>query len=878
MKEQDYPTHFGEWMKRRRSGLDLTQGELAERGGCSVHALRKIESGERRPSKQLARLLASALEVGEEELETFVRVARGELPFERLRSSAPRAAAEIAAASVRWHGACQRSASCRLPFPPTPLLGREAELAALERLFKDHQCRLLTLTGLGGIGKTRLAVEFARRQCARFPGGVVYAPLTSINSAELIIPAVADALEYAFSGPTDSKEQLFNYLAASTSGRLLMVLDNMEHLLGPPTQTDNEMDAAAVVAEILARLPNVRILTTSRERLNLRGEWTYELHGLPVPAPEFPERLEEYSSAVLFIQSARRTRADFQVASNPNEQSAVIRICQLLEGIPLAIELAAAWVETLSCGEIADEIASNIDFLTTSMRDVPQRHRSLRATFDHSWKLLSEAEKGALCRLSVFQGGFDREAAGKVAVATLPLLASLVSKSLVRRKEDGRYDLHEVIRQYAGSHLSDDPVLSNATLKRHCAHYLNLVADREQDLKSTAQQEAIQELTEEMDNIRAAWAWAVEHKLTSLLDAAVRSLGWMFEVSGLLREGIEQLEHLIRMQPAEAGSEWAKVLGSALTQQGLLYFRTGQFPNAQQRYESAIDMLRSYGDTAVLADALVFLGVIKLLMGEFAQSLSLLEEGLTCARVANDRWFEAYAIYNLGYIDSLMGEYEKGYARMQSGLNVWRALGDPHSISLGLNYLVTTMIRLGRHEEARMAMHESIALCERTGNRWGMGTAYRYLGLATMAAGELTEAQKHFRRSLEIFGEYIEGWDIARTLTYLGQATLLRGDIAEAKALFLEALRLAKGFDSLPLMQDAVAGLAQVEAGSGERERALELAMWVLSRHAVDPEMRAFTQQMRAGVEAGLDPVRVRALKERSADLLLEEITAAFLA
>ena len=794
--ELDTPVSFGEWLKRRRKTLDLTQEELAERAGCSIFALRKIEAGERRPSKQLAGLLAAALDISAEDKPTFIRVARGDLTLERLRASKPN--------SQPASPSDLQSAPHHLPLSPTPLLGRDSELAAMEKIFRDPQCRLLTLTGMGGIGKTRLAIEFASRQCGKFPDGVHYVPLASVNSAELIVPVIAEALEFSFSGPVDPQEQLFNYLAHGVKQPTLLVLDNLEHLLAQSSL------AAELVAEILQRFVNIKLLCTSRERLNLQGEWTYELHGLAVPPSEFIDRLEDYSAAELFLQRARQINAEFELTEA--ERPALVRICRLVEGIPLAIELAAAWVGALSCAEIAQEIETNIDFLTTSMRGIPERHRSLKATFDHSWKLLSEAERGALSRLSAFHGGFDRAAAEKVAGANLPILASLVAKSLVRRTAGGRYDLHEIIRQYALARLGEDESCFVETRDRHCEYYLHFASRYERKLKSGLQQTAMQEMTVELDNLRSAWDWGIQRKKSEMLGGSVRAFGWFYEVGGMIHDGIEQLELLVQtLRDTPRDVRMNKALGSTLVHQGLLYFRSGQFDRAQELYNQSIAILRSVHAQAPLADALIFSGTIKHLNGDYLEAKTLLEEGIQYAQAANDPWFTAYGIYNLGHVDSLMGEYQKGYEQMQAGLKLLRELGDPHSISLGLNFLVETQIALKRYDEAIASMRESIALCERTKNRWGMGTAYRYLGLATMAVGQYAEAQSHFRKSLEVFGEYFIGWDIARTLIYLGETYILSGDPSKAKTILLDALRLARDTHSPPLMLEAITGLASLE-------------------------------------------------------------------
>ena len=866
MEDQNSPVIFGEWLRRRRKTLDLTQEELARRAGCSVFTMRKIESGERKPSKQLAGLLAQALEIPNEDLQTFMRVARGELIADRLRQPSFPAVASLSTSRPV-------SPASRIPLQFTPLIGRDAELAAMEKLLDDPQCRLLTLTGLGGIGKTRLAIEFAARQLPAFPGGVFYIPLASVNSTEAIVPAIADVLEFGFSGPTDPEEQLVSYLASGIQHAALMVLDNLEHLLVQPAADDGQSGVVELVSEILWRSPNVKILGTSSERLNLQGEWTYELHGLPVPPLEFSGKLDDYGAAALFMQRARQAKASFEFTED--QQPHLAHICNLLEGIPLALELAAAWAAMLSCQEIAQEIRSSTDFLTTSMRDIPRRHRSMRASFDHSWKLLSDEERQALCRLSVFQGGFDRKAADQIAGAALPVLASLDAKSLVRRTETGRYDLHEVIRQFASSHLNDDPRCPE-THERHCECYLSFAREHEKSLKSATQQEAVRHLTNEIDNIRAAWTWAIHHEKYAELGQAVRSLGWYFEVAGLYREGIEQLEPLAQTLKAQPHDHpWRRVLGMTLIQQALLYFRKGEFDRAQALYEESIIVLRPIGDKALLADALVFLAIILHSRGEYDRAKSLVDEGLILARAGHDRWFEALAIYNLGYIASLMGRYAEGHEQMQAGLAMWRALGDPHSIALGLNYLVPTLSKLGRYEEAKAFMHESIALCEQAKNRWGMGTAYRFLGLATLAAGQFAEAQIHFRKSLEVFGEYFVGWDIARSLTYLGDATLLSGDSTGARRIYLDGLQLSLQEKAIPIALDALAGLARLQAQAGRAEQALVLCHCILSHPSGERETKDRVEQLRAEVEPKLstpqvESARVKA-REKAFDGIVQE-------
>ena len=380
-----------------------------------------------------------------------------------------------------------------LPAPRTSFVGRASELDEIDRLLGDPDCRLLTLVGPGGAGKTRLALEAAGRRIERYPHGVHFVPLVSVASPELLAPAVAESIQFAIDGVHSgfsAQEQLLDYLGERST---LLVLDNFEHLV----------EGADLLAEIIERAPKVELLTTSRERLNVQSEWVLDVHGLGLT-----ENGDGGSGALrLFVERATQVEPGFSL--DDDEDLEARRICGLVDGLPLGIELAASWVSVLSCAEIADEIERNIDFLATSMRDVPERHRSLRAAFDQSWRLLSGEQQQALARLSVLRGDFGREAAVAVADADLRLLSELVSKSLVRRSGFGRFELHELLRQYAAERLAASPGEERDAHERHARHYAAMLLERQAALMVPELAVARDELRGELDNLRAAAEWVV---------------------------------------------------------------------------------------------------------------------------------------------------------------------------------------------------------------------------------------------------------------------------------------------------------------------------------------------------------------------------------
>jgi predicted ATPase len=361
-----------------------------------------------------------------------------------------------------------------LPAQTTPFVGREAVLAEIAERLQDPGCRLLTLIGPGGSGKTRLALEAAAARLEEYEHGAFFVPLAPLQSAESIVPTVTEALGIRFYDAGPPRRQLLDYLRQK---RMLIIMDNFEHLLPPAGEWDE--GGAGLMTDILKTAPDVRILTTSRAGLNVQGEHLFPVAGMdlpPLPSPEDGKggqpqtvggREGEYSAVKLFLTSARRVQPGFELT--PANQADVVRICRLVEGMPLGILLAAAWAPMLTPAEIVAQIRSGLDFLETDLRGVPERQRSMRATFDHSWRLLTQREREVFQALSVFRGGFTQEAAQEVTGASLRTLLGLVNKSFLERTPTGRYQVHELLRQYAQEKLDQEPTASQAVHDRHCA-------------------------------------------------------------------------------------------------------------------------------------------------------------------------------------------------------------------------------------------------------------------------------------------------------------------------------------------------------------------------------------------------------------------------
>ncbi|MBV7331016.1 AAA family ATPase [Chloroflexi bacterium TSY] len=419
--------------------------------------------------------------------------------------------------------------SHNLPTPSTSFIGRSEEVVEICRLLREEpECRLLSLIGSGGIGKTRLAIEVASGLKEEFDDGVYFVGLAAVSEPILIVSAIADVLGLTFSGRQDPKIQLLAYLRER---HLLIVVDNFEHLL----------DGAELLADIVTSAPNVQLLVTSRERLNLQEEWNFTLQGMG-----FPQRIEEHDSVSgypaiqLFLQRARQAETMFNPTDD--EINHIGRICQLVGGAPLGIELAAAWVSTLSCHEIAQEIEQSLDFLTTSLQNVPERHRSIRAVLAQTWQRLAADEQEVMRKLSLFQGGFTYDVAKEITGVSLPMLVRLADKSLLRRSGEsirsGRYNMHDLIQRFAQEKLAEQPAEAEPVQHQFCCYFADRLQALEPDLLNERQGQVYIWIRQEIHNIQASWDYALQEEPVDVVDQFIESLGNYYAINARYHQGL----------------------------------------------------------------------------------------------------------------------------------------------------------------------------------------------------------------------------------------------------------------------------------------------------------------------------------------------------
>ena len=535
-----------------------------------------------------------------------------------------------------------------LPAPRTSFVGRTDELASIDRMLDEPDCRLLTLVGPGGVGKTRLALEAAARRIDRYQHGVHFVPLVGVPAPDLLAPAVAETLQFQVDNAHSAipaRDQLVDFLRERAT---LLVLDNFEHLL----------DARDLLTEVIEQAPQVELLTTSRERLQVQSEWVLDVDGLANGSGN--GHAGDSAAVRLFVDRARQV--DGAYALTDSDRPHVERVCRLVNGMPLGIELAAAWASTLPCSEIADEIERNLGFLETSMHDVPERHRSLRAAFDQSWRLLSSDERRVFSRLSVFRGTFARDAAAAVAGAGLAELQGLVSKSLVRRAGLGRFELHELLRQYAAEQLAAEHMDLADARESHARFYLGMISARAEALVGKDMMEARDELRVEIDNLRAAAEWAVAQWSQDDARAALSSLDLFFWAHSW-HEGSDTFGQLAELlgpspgSPLDAGKA-SDVMLSALAYQTYLGSALGYDERLDAIARACLPVLRERRLTRELGVCLLAIGTNDCYRDVYAESAVSLEEAVDVARSAGDHFVVTDSLAWLGFVRLLVDDLD----------------------------------------------------------------------------------------------------------------------------------------------------------------------------------------------------------------------------
>jgi non-specific serine/threonine protein kinase len=805
---------FGAQLRRLRQAANLTQEELAERAGLSWRGLKYLEQGLRRPHPDTVRRLAAALPLAPPERAAFTALAT-QLPI----------------------AGDEGPARTNLPAPVSSFIGRQQELAALRRLLRRKPagltaredvagiptCRLLTLTGAGGCGKTRLALRVAGDLLAAYPDGVWLAELAPLATPALVPQAVAEAVGVREEPGRPLLATLIDVLQMKC---LLLVLDNCEHLVPA---------CAELASTLLRTCPRLQILATSREALGIAGERAWKVLSLSLPDPHRPmpmEQLLDAEAVRLFLARAQAAQATFAVTAH--NAATVVQICRRLDGIPLALELAAVRLSALSLEDLAARLDDRFRLLSSGSRTALPRQQTLRATLDWSYALLSESERTLLRGLGAFgAGGWDLAAAEVVCAgegigttAVLNLLAGLVNKSLVVLDEAacltggiGRYHLLEMVRQYALEHLEASGE-GPAVRERHLRYCLAVAEQAEPALEGPEQVVWLDRLEAELDNLRVALCWAQQTGQGTRglrLAGAVRQF---WDKHGHWSEGRRWLEEFLALS---AGDDQAGAIlrARALNWVARLAFLQLDNTAAADLAEQSLTLCRELGDPTGLAEALCAGGIIT---RHFGREAALLEESVSLRRGLGDRRGLADSLYALADVAIKLGDPERAVAPAQECLALYRALDHPWDIAGSLWLLGEVARALGDLERATTLGEKSLALFRDLDERRGIAITLWQLGEVAREQGDLGRAVARGEESLAVARDLGSGGSIGWALHGLGLSACKQGDQQRAGALLAESLTFLRVMGTKRGVACCLAGLAAVAGGQGQAQRAARLA------------------------------------------------------
>jgi predicted ATPase/DNA-binding SARP family transcriptional activator len=618
-----------------------------------------------------------------------------------------------------------------LPSPPTPFMGREKALAQIAMQLADSNCQQITICGIGGTGKTRLAIQAAQEQVNVFADGVYFVTLLGVHSEELLLNSIAESIGCLFPPQTDPKQHLLNYLKTK---HMLIVLDNFEHLL----------DTSAFLSELMQACPNLKLIVTSRERLNIEQEWLFPIDGLDYPDETDLDAADCHDAVQLFVQTAQRLNVQINLDI---DLPAIVRICWLVEGMPLAIELAASWLRTMTFAQIVEQLTGSLDILKTPSRSMHERHRSIRLVFEHSWAALSKPEQQVLMKLSVFRGGFSLNAASHVSRSTLEIIAALVDKSLVKSIRSGRYDLHGLLRQFAQEKLTEAGELEKTRLA-HLTCFVNMCEEIEPRVQSKEQEFWLKLLEQDHANFRAALEWGInEYDDPTLAAKLAAALHWYWQLTVYVSEGQRWEEQaLARLDPTESTECRAKLLyGTAA-----LAWWHNDFNTAATRVMECLAIWRELNNKKGIAYALLGVGLSMLSHRQNDFARTALEECITLMREVKDTWGLSIALNNLGEASVMAGDAELAQFFWQQALAAARESGTEWAITVPL---LAATINSDSYEQTRSQLESVLPSMQHVGGKIMFAISLFNLGRAALQQGNFQSAADYFKNSLKLYCE-----------------------------------------------------------------------------------------------------------------------------
>ena len=817
---------FGIWLRQQRKRHDLTQAELARQIGCALGTLRNIETDSARPSKQLAARLARILSVADENVASVVTFARGTGPAPanwdwRVGAPSPPPAAAI------------HSRRPNLPAQLTGLIGRAQEVAAVCALLLRPDVRLVTLTGSGGTGKTRVAVECAVQLLDAFSDGVVFVDLAALTDSDLVLATIAQTLGVPESPTQPLSARLADALRAQA---LLLLLDNFEQVVA----------AAPAVVELLAACPQLKVLTTSRVELQVQGE-----HEWPVPPLALPDRthlppfeqLTQYEALRLFSERARAANPQFAISTS--NAPAIAEICHQLDGLPLAIELVAAWAKLFVPQALLTRLDRRLTFLTGGGRDRPTRQQTMRNTIAWSYQLLTPEEQALFQRLSVFIGGGtlaaieavcgdrDREVVDGVSALVSQSLLRILPASLSETEAEPRVGMLETIREYAWEQLATSPH-AETIRQRHALYFTALAEAAAAEWNTPMIETAIAQQRREHDNMRVALQWTIDTGNGTLGLRLALALWGFWRSYGYCSEGRAWLGQLLSLDKHPAEPEAMAARQRALQAAAWLASDRHDFAEATRLFEQSIALRRALGETEGETDLLLNAARQARAEGHYQRATALLEDVLARHRAVGEHTAVGSAgiglsfdelgqvLRELGLVLREQGDFVRAAALFEEGLKLHRAIGDRASVALALIGLADIARDQGDGARVREYSEPSLAILRELGMQWAIGFVLNTLALGAYYERDLTRALSLIRESVALFRALTADASLAEVLISLGKIMWAQGDAVAAYDALTEALRLAQAVGPRLMVPYALEQLADVVVARGQTQLAVQ--------------------------------------------------------
>lgn len=697
-----------------------------------------------------------------------------------------------------------------LPAQLTPLIGRKREIETLRQWLQSDDTRLVTLTGPGGIGKTRLSLEVAETMLPHFENGVFFVDLAPVRDPQFVASAIAQTLDI---GEGSGRSLLQSVIDHLHSQEILLVLDNFEQIVS----------AATLITDLLERCRQLKIIVTSREVLRLRGEQEFTVPPLAVPDPEqvrSADSLSHYEAIALFIQRAGAAKPTFTI--DDEDVLTIVEICRQLDGLPLAIELTAARIKLFSPQALLKRLEDRFKVLRGGSRDLPVRQQTLHDAIDWSYNLLTEDERLLFRRVAVFAGGHTIEAAETVCdpqdddgVAPLGSdildgITSLLDKSLLRQNEgpggEYRFTMLSSIHDYASRQLAASEE-AKALRRRHATYYLELAETAEPQLEGAGQAAALNQLEAEHDNLQAVLHWASENSEAAIAMRLCGALWQFWDIRGYFSIGRRLLAAALALAPSQRAARVKALYGA-----GVLALRQGAYSDARALQEESLALARQLGDKRGVANALNTLANISLYKGDYDTARSLYSEALDLWQETGNRHGEAVSLGNLGIIMAEQGDHTTARAHMEDSLAIRRQLGDQRDIAESLHNLGEVAYRQEDYAAARTYLEESLAIRRNIEDRWGISYSLHNLGQIAYHQDDYAMARSLLEESLAIKQELGDKWGIAYVFFDMGEVAFRQGDRQQAMARYKEALRLRNEFEDTPGMIQSLEGIIRVTA------------------------------------------------------------------